>query len=139
MSCSFCSALAGAGTAGIPNPDELETQMYLPGQIPSVAPPSCIEDILTCLIVAPPALDPTMQYKRYFKPRVAKLNSKGPRNPEAPGESRSNPFFCRFNNVLAVCSATIGIASPLTGDGSADVNCMAGHCVGTAGCKGFTQ
>ena len=40
------SVLAGA-SAAVVNPDEMETQLYLPGQILSCAAPSCLQEVLT--------------------------------------------------------------------------------------------
>ena len=70
------SVLAGA-SAAVVNPDEMETQLYLlPGQIPSCGAPSCLQEVLTYLVAAPPSLDPTMQYKRNFKPLVSTKKSR---------------------------------------------------------------
>ena len=108
------SVLAGPHT-DIMNPDELETQMYLvPGHIPSVAPPSCLASVLTALVVAPPSLEPSLQYKRFFKPLV--LQHKQSLQPQQKPEAAGLAVACLCFQHCPQCSRYVGTAWPLTGD-----------------------
>ena len=66
---------AGTKIQALPvNPDEMETQLpfdFLPGLIPREPPPEHTASVLAEIVLNPPRVDHTLQYKQQFKALVA--------------------------------------------------------------------
>ena len=66
--------------ARVMNPDELETQIMVPGPailLPDGPAPQCLGALLAAIQVCPPQVDPSMQLKQPFKALVAAAAKKG--------------------------------------------------------------
>ena len=100
-------AIGDAGKLPLLNPDEMETQIALPPgpMVPAMPPPDCLQAVMAGLLVMePPIIDPTLQYKQNFKAMMEQRKGKQPMSVLSASSLVFAPLRCRSANQIKFAS-----------------------------------